>query len=227
MKNVSRAPTPPSLKANGARWRRELLQELDRCERSGDRPRRALIDRYRQSDVLEALFDMYNGCCCYCEGPVGEQSYSRIEHRRPKSKFPEETFEWNNLHLVCEICNTKKLDKWNPDHPILDAVEDKPIGDHLTYRESRILGLLREGLSERGCTTIEHADLNRKNSDGLPGTRAGILLEAQTTIREILRKKREGTAPQRVRQLERELRALAEGGTFGSVILWAIDEYLG
>jgi uncharacterized protein (TIGR02646 family) len=42
--------------------------------------------------------------CCYCESSIGAQ----VEHARPKSLYPELTFDWLNLLLVCGACNTIK-----------------------------------------------------------------------------------------------------------------------
>jgi uncharacterized protein (TIGR02646 family) len=44
--------------------------------------------------------------CCYCESSIGAQ----VDHVRPKSLYPELTFDWLNLLLVCGRCNTVKND---------------------------------------------------------------------------------------------------------------------
>jgi uncharacterized protein (TIGR02646 family) len=44
--------------------------------------------------------------CCYCESSIGAE----VEHVRPKSLYPELTFDWLNLLLVCGSCNTVKND---------------------------------------------------------------------------------------------------------------------
>jgi len=43
--------------------------------------------------------------CCYCECELKDNSFHDIEHVKPKSKFKEETFNWNNLLLCCNKCN--------------------------------------------------------------------------------------------------------------------------
>ncbi len=44
------------------------------------------------------------GCCMYCESNTGSQ----IEHFRPKSRFPECAFEWENFLPACGECNLGK-----------------------------------------------------------------------------------------------------------------------
>lgn len=117
-------------------------------------------DKYSQSDVKAALKSMYRGFCCYCETYIEVVAYANIEHRKPKRKYPDWTFEWDNLHLACPICNTAKSDKYDEGQPILDAVVDVPITDYLTYEISEV-GIYRKWRCERGRTTIVDADLNR------------------------------------------------------------------
>ena len=69
-----------------------------------------ISNKYNQTDVKNSLAQMYKNHCCYCEGMLGEQTYGRIEHLRPKAlpQFYDLTFSWDNLHWCCERCNTKK-----------------------------------------------------------------------------------------------------------------------
>lgn len=57
--------------------------------------------------------------CCYCEDALGTD----VEHFKPKSLYPELTFEWTNYLLACSACNsTAKGDKF--------AVFDSVGGEH-------------------------------------------------------------------------------------------------
>jgi uncharacterized protein (TIGR02646 family) len=98
------------------------------------------MDNYRKDDVRKALREMYSdedGCyCCYCEAQIDEVAYDHIEHRMPKTTFPQHAFDWDNLHLACQICNMHKLERWDDEYPILDAVID-PIKDHLGVRPTK------------------------------------------------------------------------------------------
>ncbi|MCH7871782.1 MAG: HNH endonuclease, partial [Planctomycetes bacterium] len=110
---------------------------------------------------------MYGGLCCYCETEIGVVAFEHIEHRRPKARFPKHCFDWGNLHLACPKCNQAKGDNWNGRSPILDAVRDSPIGTHMTYDWREVLGVIRSAKTKRGCTTIDHADLNRERLRGV------------------------------------------------------------
>ena len=53
--------------------------------------------------------------CMYCEDSRGTD----IEHFRPKSRFPQTTFSWENMLLACAGCNRKKVEQF----PLLDSGE--------------------------------------------------------------------------------------------------------
>ena len=167
MRNVTRPDTPASLRHNADQWRRDLCAALTAQAPNRNRINRC-INRYKSDDTRASLELMYRGLCCYCEAPIGIVSFGHIEHRRPKSLQPEYTFDWDNFHLACTLCNHAKADKWNDDAPILDCVQDT-ISEHLSYRLEG--GGLRWPLSHRGTTTIDHAHLNRQK-----------LLEVRTQI---------------------------------------------
>ena len=216
MKNVTRSAIPTSLAANATKWRDELLQWIQ-AHPTAKVPD-ALVKHYAQDDVREALQKMYRDQCCYCEGRIKDVSYDHIEHRQPKSKFRDRTFDWDNLHLACQKCNTKKGEKWSGTAPILDAVVDRPVEEHLTY-ETGSVGVLRWPKSQLGNTTVEHTDLNRDGWDGLPGTRGKIYLEALKTIREL--KKNLGAPQAGVVKHELEEKRKEP---YGSVIAFALEE---
>ena len=157
MRKVTRLAMPESLRQNATTWKQDLMDALSSPEQDRKLIKRCGM-RYKQDDIYDALKQMYGGLCCYCEARVGIVVFDQIEHRRPKSSCPEHTFDWDNLHLVCQVCNTSKREKWNDDHPILDSVHDI-ISDHLNYE---LEGEIRWAVSPQGETTIEHADLNRQ-----------------------------------------------------------------
>jgi uncharacterized protein (TIGR02646 family) len=160
---------------------------------------------------------MYRECCCYCESKVGVVEFGNIEHRMPKKRFPESTYDWDNLHLSCTRCNVIKKRKWSTRYPILDSVTD-PISDHLDYTYDP-QGLWREPRTMRGKTTVGHADLNR---DGLLKARTEVFLEVMNLIKEICE------APNAPAASVTRSRIMAmRSGRFGSMISHAIDHYLG
>ena len=104
---------------------------------------------------------MYNGLCCFCESNINLTDFGAIEHRMPKKKFPEFTYSWDNLHLVCTICNTRKGTKYSKKYPILDAVADN-IYEHMIYEPRITGGVFWKPISKQGQTTEDHTKLNRK-----------------------------------------------------------------
>lgn len=128
MIKVARGAKPTSLKNNGATWLAQLIAALA----SGNK---AAIDiafsRYGQPDVKSALEVAFNEKCAYCESEINSITYGHIEHFRPKSKYPKQTFNWNNLLLSCPRCNDKqhKGDKFptaNSDGPLVDPCSEDP-----------------------------------------------------------------------------------------------------
>ena len=225
MRNVTRLGKPRSLVRNAARWTRELLEEIAGAASEGRKPQRKFVERYNKADVKNALAKMYGNRCCYCEAHVAVVSKGHIEHRKPKAahRFPELAFEWKNLHLGCPNCNSAKGDQWDSQHEILDAVDDIPITNHLSYRLSEI-GVLRDAVSPRGATTIR---LCRKT--GLQGLNREDLRQARTailnpTMQIILELRRLGNAPSAV--AKHDLLQAKVKGEYGSLIQFAIDGYL-
>lgn len=162
MRFVKRTEKPTSLSLHADQWTQDLLTQIAE-KGSYSKVDKEYKDRYRQKDIKEALEKMYTNHCCYCESVIGISTYGRIEHLRPKSleQFYKYTFDWNNLHWCCEICNTSyKKTKWNFEYPILDPSSDN-IKAHMrmnlqTGEYEEVDGNLR------AKTTIEDTGLNRE-----------------------------------------------------------------
>lgn len=217
MKNVIRTPIPESLRKKSARWKKTLLTKIAEMHGDVSSVPGTFFKKYNQQDVKDSLKKMYNQCCCYCEGPVGVVDFPHIEHKKPKKIFPEETYEWDNLHLACEQCNVPKGDQYDNQNPILDSVEDNPISDHLTYDIAGV-GVWRIARTQRGSTTINHTCLNR---DGLKTARAEVLLNALKIIGDINSKPRNPKNDVVIQQLEEKCR-----GPYGSLFKYAMETYL-
>lgn len=162
MRLVKRIGKPLSLSQYAEQWTLELLAEI---KEKGDYSKvdSKYKDKYRQEDVKKALEEMYTDHCCYCECLIGISTYGRIEHLKPKSlpQFYKYSFEWNNLHWCCEVCNTSyKGIKWNFEHPILDPALD----DIKAYLRINLQTGEYEKINDnpRAKTTIEDVGLNRE-----------------------------------------------------------------
>lgn len=192
MRNVSRESAPDSLRQNAETWTRELLDAIDESKKDNSKVPERFYNRYKQDDVKTSLMRMYGdgnfSYCCYCESIIDDVSFEHIEHRMPKNqtkdKYPKETFNWDNLHLSCEKCNNHKRSKFDEKFPILDAVKD-PIKENLGYKVSPSgKGVYRETITNRGVTTVKHADLDRPP---LRMARLKVYHETIKAIKEIIR----------------------------------------
>ncbi len=89
----------------------------------------------RRTKALQSVFDILvkmagtRDRCYFCSDSRGTD----IDHFRPKSRYPEHTFAWPNLLLVCSGCNRKKADQFplDPDgQPLLiDPTSENPWDD--------------------------------------------------------------------------------------------------
>lgn len=217
MRNVERTAEPQSLSNNADRWKRELLDEIANQGEDVSKVEKRFFNKYNKQDVKEALNEMYDGLCCYCEGKTGTVDYLQIDHRKPKKLFPESTYDWNNLNLSCTICNRRKGDKYSKKYPILDAVRDVPISKHFTYMVDTY-GVWVIPMSNRGQTTKEHADLNR---DNLCGERAKLCGGIMKLIFEIKESEPENSKTQKAK---RYLESICRR-EYGSVVEYLIKEY--
>lgn len=160
---MKRFPQPESLRIHSEEWTRELLEEIKK-QGSYAKVQDRYKNKYRQDDIKESLEKMYKKHCCYCESVVGISSYGRIEHLKPKSmpQFYQYTFQWDNLHWCCEICNSSyKRARWDFAFPILDPSRDdidKFLKLNLTTGKYEAINH-----SGRARTTIEHTGINREN----------------------------------------------------------------
>lgn len=173
MRKVIRLQKPKSLADNAEQWTEELMNEIA-AKGSYSKVEDKFKSRYRQEDVKDTLEKMYGGHCCYCESIIGVSTYGRIEHLKPKSRseFYRYTFEWENLHWCCEVCNTGyKKAQWDFQYPILDPAKNE-IGQSINLNLTT--GEYEEIKDDkRATTTILHTGMNR---DGLVRARRRIII---------------------------------------------------
>lgn len=144
MIKLTKQPKPQLLVDNADDWTKELLSYVRRGVRVPD----TIKNRYNQTEIKEALEKETYGKCMYCEGYIGAVSYSHIEHFRPKTLYPEKTFEWENLGLGCQICNTNKHDAFDEALPYIDPYNENP-DDHFIF-----LGTMM--MQKPGCARAEN-----------------------------------------------------------------------
>lgn len=146
---LTKAPEPHVLVQNGARWKTDFMSW--RLNRIGNAPR-----HYAHDEIRRALRDETHAKCAYCESRINDVSYDHIEHKLPKSKFPELVCTWTNLTIACPKCNTNKGDFDNSICPLLDPYVDD-VEHEVAFGGP--LALPRGG--PRASATINLLDLNR------------------------------------------------------------------
>lgn len=121
--------------------------------------------RYNSREVVEALWEMQHGKCCYCEMKIPKKGHQKgVDHFRPQLVFKGLKNDWRNLLLACAQCNGKKSDKFpvdsegrpliiDPSHPDIDPE------DHIDFivddREDDYGLIFEKNSSELGRITIE------------------------------------------------------------------------
>lgn len=62
----------------------------------------------------EKLEEIYHNKCAFCDTKYGVNTYTEVEHYRPKAQnmYYWLAYEWSNLVPACRKCNNSKLDKF-------------------------------------------------------------------------------------------------------------------
>ena len=137
-------------------------------------PNPAALDAGNYADPLnkDALRKSTSGKCMYCEAKFEHVSYAHIEHIKPKRKFPELEFVWENLGFCCQLCNTNKGNKYDEAVPFINPYNEDPeehiifLGFHIFPKQGsergeytiREIGLIRQELIDRRKDKIEGID---------------------------------------------------------------------
>lgn len=110
MRKLTRPEAPDCLQQNAATWNQDFaaVRKIN--------PKHAFSWRsatcYQQ--LRERLAEMTQTHCAFCDGQLGTESRETVEHFRPKGVFPDQAFEWSNLFPCCDVCQSAKLEKFDP-----------------------------------------------------------------------------------------------------------------
>ena len=143
---------------------------------------------YGHDDVKEALIEIQNYKCCFCESKIGHISYGDVEHFRPKTGWVQNeeeinrpgyywlAYQWDNLLLSCEICNRRNKKNYFP--LLLDSARalshnddinlEKPVFINPVNEEAETLITFNEEIpkavddNQRGNETIRKLGLDRE-----------------------------------------------------------------
>ncbi|MEN8218584.1 MAG: retron system putative HNH endonuclease [Pseudomonadota bacterium] len=160
MIKVKRADKPPILVQKAKEWTETLLAAQTKKDRQNAE------SKYQHKQIKDCLVKMFHGKCAYCESQIRHIDYGHIEHYRPKSKFHELTYSWNNLLLACGVCNDKahKGDKFplmKEGGLLINPCIDNPDAHFNFYYDPQTCIASVYGTTQRGETTEKLLGLNR------------------------------------------------------------------
>ncbi len=185
----------------------ERYDAHDAAYRSGEEKFDFNRNIYAAETVKNALLRAQHDKCCYCESKFRANSPGAVEHFRPKRAVKSGlgasmvypgyywlAYDWNNLLVSCETCNTSHKGSLFPlvdedararchhddvdgETPVLvDPASENPV-QHMLFRRAEIVHL-----SDRGRRNIECLGLRRAELEEARATR----LEPLATLLEFL-----------------------------------------
>ena len=104
MIRLEKGDAPPVLLRNEPNWTAAVVWRIQ----SGETPTRTERNRYNHAEIKAALLAETHRKCAYCESKLRHVTYGDIEHVVPKTDEPARWFDWANLTIACDVCNTNK-----------------------------------------------------------------------------------------------------------------------
>lgn len=105
----ARNAAPDCLKKNAPSWTNAFVR------RRAENPSASYSwNRDCYDQIRSILSDSTGRRCAFCDGPIGTESRETIEHFRPKSLHPELAYDWLNLFPCCDLCQSSKLEDFDP-----------------------------------------------------------------------------------------------------------------
>jgi uncharacterized protein (TIGR02646 family) len=150
MIHLNKLAAPDVLRRHAAEWTAELLAAIQRGTNLSEARKR----RYNTPGIKERLLTETHAKCAYCESKLTHVTYGDIEHITPKSSARERTYEWENLTIACDICNTNKGDQ----EGVIDPYQVDPETVHFRFMGPMVT---IRGDSEPGKLTLTLLQLNR------------------------------------------------------------------
>lgn len=177
------------IKINRTEKPAELTEEVQQ-ELTDEFKRDKTRNVWNKPYIRNALFKMSNGKCCYCEVKLAEEGKDmHVEHFHPKSKYPDEVVNWENLLPACKRCNGKKSTHDTYEEEIINPCIDNP-KDYL-YMSNYWYKCKNNSEEDRkkAKDTIDVLSLN--DLDGLIMPRFKIGNEVEEKIKDLLDKMEE------------------------------------
>lgn len=131
MIKLSRGVSPEILKNESTNWLKALqdaIRSYGSYKKIPEKEKDKLISHYRHATIQKELASSTYGKCAFCECHPAEGGFIQVEHFRPKSIYPDLTFDWENFLPICGQCNTSKSDHDTGIDPILNPYDINPMG---------------------------------------------------------------------------------------------------
>lgn len=162
MIKLTKGDQPSSLATNSGPWTTDLMDYINKGKAYKDVPK-IVREKYIQKDIKDSLLTECHNKCMYCESDISGAGDYHIEHYRPKSIYPNKSFDWSNLGIACPKCNRNKGDNFNEEFPCVNPYIDCPddffafagtmvlplAGNHRALLTNTVLGLNRPSLIEK------------------------------------------------------------------------------
>ena len=116
----------------------------------------------RWREFSQHLSDAFGGLCAYCE----ERCRGEVDHFRPKSRYPDLVYSWDNWLFACHDCNHAKRETWPSWGYVNPCATSRPARPERYFTFDVVTGeiLPKEGLSpdcrRKAQTTIDDLRLN-------------------------------------------------------------------
>lgn len=123
-----------------------------------EKEKNKLISPYKHIEVKTPLFKSSLSKCAFCECLPTEGGNIEVEHFKPKSIYPEKTFDWENLLPSCRKCNNNKLDHDTGLEPLINPYINDPEVLY-TYNDIEMIAI-KGPLYKEANKTIEICGLN-------------------------------------------------------------------
>jgi len=192
MIRVDRGPAPDGFAARAADWRRRFEEARRRNPKLTASQFWSRVRAQVRVDA-QSLYVAFHGKCAFCEAKMAHISSPHVEHYRPKSRFPDRMFDWQNWLLSCGCCNGKKWAHF-PDcdgQPcLLDPTAENP-SMHLDFLDARMLGKTRRGQETINLVGLDRSPLEDERAQWLMRINELLLLvccvpEASADARQLL-----------------------------------------
>ena len=167
MMKIERSECPQWLEENWERWGRQWQAKRDNPNRRNDWQWYKYNGQKVNLLILPLLKQMTKNHCSFCDQKLRRET---VEHLKPKSQFPLESYKWENLFVCCFDCQVR-YDKY--DENLLKPDElDYEFGKYFIYdyTTGEIKPNEKADLIERRRAEIT-IELYRLNELGLPEAR--------------------------------------------------------